>query len=453
MQHPPGPRGREVLGFFGKGSLNGTLTFLEQTARKYGPISSFRILTKRIFLVDDADLIKDILVTRQHEFLRDSGATLLRELVGDGLLTRDEPLHRERRRVLQPAFHKDQIASYASAMTGESEEVGNGWASKSEIDVRMEMRRLTLSIVGATLFGTEFRGSADRVATVLGRVAKRAAWLGPAFTFIEPAVLAYRRYFPHASSLFFRAERAELEQIIAPIVHQRRGRESRDVLSLILNGRSETDAPLSDEDIKNEVVTFILAGHETTATALAWTWYLLSANPACTERMCAELDLVLAGRLPTLADVPLLPYTANVFKEAIRLYPPALLFARRPKSTIQLGGFEIEPGQSIFLSPYITQRNPRYFVRPESFEPERWDEPEPPKFSYFPFGGGAKMCIGDSFAQLEGLLVLATLARRWKLTRDAQSPIHIGRGMLLAPDGPMLMRPVSRIGVVRPVMV
>jgi cytochrome P450 len=444
MQHPPGPRGRKALGFFGAGSVGGMLTFFEETARRYGPISSFRLLHKRIYLVDDAELVQELLVTRQHEFIRDTGATLGRELVGDGLLTREEPLHRERRRILQPAFHRDQIASYAAAMTDECEQLSREWENKETLDIRMEMRRLTLAIVGATLFGTDFRDSAEQIASVLQRVARKGRWLAPAITFIEPLVLAYRRLIPHGRSLFFPREREELQRIVAPIIAQRRDTGKRDVLSLILNQRLEGDAPLSDEDVVNEAVTFVLAGHETTAVALTWTWYLLAQHPQVTARLHAELDDVLGGRTPQLDDVPRLPYTANVFKEAMRLYPPALLFARRPKKDVEFGGYRIARGQSIFVSPYITQRNPRYFERPESFEPERWEHINIPKFAYFPFGGGAKMCIGEPFARMEGLLALATLASRWTLQRDNKEPVGIGNGAVLNPDQAIIMRLEAR---------
>ncbi len=420
------------------------LTFFENTARRYGPISSFRLLHKRIYLLDDAELVQELLVTRQHEFVRDTGATIVRELVGDGLVTREEPLHRERRRILQPAFHRDQIASYAAVMTEECKRLSSEWEQAESFDIRREMRRLTLAIVGGTLFGTDFRDSAEQIAGVLQGVARKGTWLAPAITFIEPLVLAYRRTIPHGRSLFFPRERAELERIVAPVIAKRRGSGKRDVLSLILNQRQEGDAPLSDEDVQNEVVTFVLAGHETTAVALTWTWYLLAQHGRVAARLHAELDEVLGGRTPQLDDVPRLSYTANVFKEAMRLYPPALLFARRPKTDVDFGGYRIARGQSIFVSPYITQRNPNYFERPESFEPERWENGSIPKFAYFPFGGGAKICIGEPFARLEGVLALATLAQKWTLRRDTDAPIGIGNGAVLNPDQAIIMRPVAR---------
>ena len=445
MRHPPGPRGRDVWGFFGKGSVGGTLEFLANCAKSYGRISSFRLLHKRFYLVDDAELIRELLVTRQHEFVRDAGATLLRELVGDGLITREEPLHKERRRVLQPAFHKDQVAAWADIMATEAGRLVEAWTLRSDFDIRAEMRRLTLGIVGATLFGADFGGSAQQIAAVLERVAAKSRWLGPAFTLIEPLVLGYRKLAPRGPSLFFRPEREKLDRVVTPIIAERRKTGRRDILSLILTERSETGAPLAQEDVRNELVTFVLAGHETTSAALTWTWYLLAGHPRVEECLHAELDRALGGTdLPRLSDLSRLTYTANVFKEAMRLFPPAALFARRPKRTTEVGGYRIQSGESIFLSPYITHRNPRYFEQPDQFLPERWEQSAFPKFAYFPFGGGAKMCIGESFAQLEGVLALAILASRYRLVRQEQAPPKLGDAFVLTSREPIRMKAVAR---------
>jgi cytochrome P450 len=444
MTHPPGPRGLQALGFLGNGSMGGTVEFLERTAREYGSFSSFRILHKRIYLLDDAPLIGEILVARQHEFMRDSGATLLRELVGDGLLTREEPQHRERRRVLQPAFHKEQIASYASVMVSEADRIADEWKDTSTIDIRQQMRRLTLSIVGATLFGAEFRDEATQIANILDRVIRKSARIAPAFALLEPAALFYRRLFPSSRSVLFHRERQELEEVIAPILARRRDGNERDILSLLMSSPAEMNAGLSDTDLKNEAITFVLAGHETTSTALTWTWKLLAEHPAVAEKFYAEVDAVLGNRLPRLEDLPALTYTANVFKEAMRLYPPALLFARRPKNRLMFGGYQIERGESIFLSPFITQRNPRYFDAPEAFQPDRWNRPEPARFAYFPFGAGAKVCIGEPFARLEGVLALAVIGRKWQLLRDGQPPLEIRGGALPSAAQPVMMRTAAR---------
>ena len=426
---PPGPRGMAVLGF-----VRNPLRFLEAAARQYGPVSYFNILGQRVFLVDDAELIQEVLVTRQHLFDRDNGATLLRELVGDGLLTRDEPLHKERRRALQPAFHKMQVAGYAGVMARLSSE----WAPGSaRFDVAAEMKRLTLSIVGAALFGADFRVNADRIAEVLGQVIRRSRWIAPALPFLEPVARAYRRRWPRGVSLFFRQERAELERILKPVIKARRVTESDDVLSLLLG-------QLDDQDAVNEVVTLVLAGHETTATALTWAWHLIGGHPRVEEKLQREVDEVLVGRVPGFEDLARLTYTGMVFAEAMRLYPPAPAFGRRPKEDLSLGGYRVPARSSVFLSPYVTQRNGRYFERPANFEPERWEHPSHPKFAYFPFGGGAKMCIGDTFARMEGVLVLAAIVRKWRLVSEQAGTMGFNLGITLRPDRPVWMRREAR---------
>jgi cytochrome P450 len=429
---PPGPRGSDVFGFVSR-----PLSFLQETARRYGPISYLRVLNQRIYLVDEPEWIQDILVARQHLFVRDTGATLLRELVGDGLLTRDEPEHKERRRVLQPAFHRAQIASYADAMVRECMRASEPWNANSTIDIFAEMKRLTLAIVGATLFGADFRQSADRIAAVLQRVIRRSRWIAPGFALLEPVAQLYRGLLPRGPSLFFGSERAELESIVAPVIEARRRCGGTDVLTLLL-------AEFSDDDATNEIVTMVLAGHETTATALAWAWHLIGTHPEVEAGMIEEIDGLTANRDPCFEDLGQLSYTAMVFQESLRLYPPAPVFGRRPKEPVAFGGYDIPPGSSILLSPYITQRNERWFSNPDAFMPERWRNISMPKFAYFPFGGGAKMCIGESFARMEGVLVLATLARRWRFSAAGDSDVGMEAWVTLRPDRPVLMRAEAR---------
>jgi cytochrome P450 len=424
--------------------------YLFETSRRYGPIAGFRVLGARIYVIDEPKLIDEILVRRQHDFVRDTGATLLRELVGDGLVTSEEPRHRERRRMLQPAFHRAQIATYAGSMVDEAVRTAATWKLGNDIDIGIEMRRLTLAVVGTALFGADLHAGADAVAAVLRRVTQKATPIAPLLALCEPLIRAYRGAFPRGPSVFFGRERRDLERIIGPIVTRRRSTGGRDIVSLLLAERDERGASLSDLDLRNEVITLVLAGHETTATALTWAWYLLATHPAVAQQLHLELDTVLGDRDPTLDDIPQLTYTAAVFRETLRLYPPAPAFGRRPIVDVSLGGYLIPRGSSIFVSPYITQRSARWFVAPESFMPERWAGPEPPKFAYFPFGGGAKMCIGEPFSKLEGVLVLATLARRLRLELVDHTPVGLASSAILRPDRPILMRPQPRVQLDRP---
>ena len=444
MTVPPGPRGAELIGFFGIRYAPHTLGFLEQTARRYGPFSYFRLLHQHLYLADDADLIKDVLVTRQSHFGRDLGAVILRELVGDGLITRDEPQHRERRRVLQPAFHRDQIASYVTTMAEETVRALQQWPAGMPLNMGQQMRKITLAIIGSTLFGPEFRDSAGAVSTILELVMKRTGKIAPFLSLLKPMARGYRRVLPRGPSLFFASERAALDRILSPLIERRRGSASRDVLSLLLHLQESEEQSFSDEAIRNEIVTFVLAGHETTATALTWACYLLAAHPDVQNRLREEAVGVFGNRAPTMDDLPRLTYAASVFNETVRLYPPVPVFGRRVMETIELGGYIVPAGASVLLSTYVTSRNPRYFVEPAVFQPDRWSCAEqPPKFAYFPFGGGAKMCIGDTFAKTEGTLILSLLASRFRLFSDSSEPIPIGPRATLQPARPVLLRPES----------
>ena len=444
MKRPPGPRGLEVLGFLGRGNPGGTLLFLAWMAKRYGPVSYFRLLNQQFYLVDHPELIHEILVTRQHSFVRDTGAALLRELVGDGLLTREEPRHAERRRILQPAFHRAQIWSYAEAMIQESRRVSGEWRNDQDLDINQAMKRLTLSVVGRALFGTDFGASADQIAFVLQRVIRKSSRIAPAFALFEPVASVYRRYVPRGRSLFFQRERAALERIIEPILAVRRRQQRTDIVSLLLAAREEDGAPLSGDDIRNEVITLVLAGHETTATALSWTWSLLSRHPKVQSQLEAEVDSITGNRDLTPNDFEKLTYTSMVFKESMRLYPPALAFGRRPKQTLEIGGYTVPKGATVMLSPYITHRNERYFPEADTFKPERWLNFTPPKTAYFPFGAGAKMCIGDAFARMEGTLILAEISRRWRFEYSGTGSPEMTSGLLLRPDRAIRMKASAR---------
>ncbi len=444
MKKPPGPRGRDVLGFFGRGSSLRTLGFLRQTAREYGPISYFRLFHQHTYLIDDAELVKEVLVNQQHRFGRDVGATVLRELVGDGLITREEPLHKERRRVLQPAFHKDQVASFVDLTAGECSEALPRWQDGIAINVGDELRRLTLSIIGASLFGPEFRGNAEAISAILGRVMSRARGVAPLVTFLKPLTRVYRRVLPNGPSLFFQSERTELDRILQPLIEGKQNRGGRDVLSLLLAQYENESRLLTDSDIRNEIVTFVLAGHETTATALTWACYLLARRPEIQEKLAAEAASVLADRQPTSEDLPQLAYASMVFNETLRLFPPVPFFGRRAVEPVDLAGYTIPRGATVLLSPYITQRNERYFEDSESFLPDRWRTAGQPKFAFFPFGGGAKICIGEPFARTEGTLILTEIMRRFELAPDLPGEVGMNPRVTLAPARPVIVVPQLR---------
>jgi cytochrome P450 len=440
----PGPRGKEALRFLGFGSSGGMLEYFAETARCYGPIAQLRVLGQTIVLLDDADLIAEVLQNQQHLFTRDTGAALLREITGDGVLTLDDPHHLQRRRLLQPAFHRAQIAHYTEHMVTLSERAASEWCEGAELDLSAAMMRLTLAIVGASLFGGEVT-KAEEIAAVVSAIGRRGGRLQPVVAALAPLMLGVRRHLPQNLRLVFGRERATLERIVDPIVAQRRRRagDELDLLAMLLAARDEGGGSLSDIDIRNELITFVLAGHETTSSALTWAWYLLGHHPEIETCFHRELDDVLGDRAPTIDDVGRLRYTANVFAEALRLYPPAAAFARRPTQRVTLGEYSVPRHASVFMSPYVTHRNARYFNDPLAFRPERWNGTPPPKFAFFPFGGGAKMCIGEAFARAEGVLVLATIGRRWRM-RIAAGEITPAPSALLRPSRPVVVRIESR---------
>jgi cytochrome P450 len=418
---------------------------LSDLSQRYGPVSSFPLGRGRIVLVDDPASIETILVSRQHDFVRDTGATLLRELVGEGLLTTEDPAHLARRRLMQPAFHRSRVAAYAEAIVDETERVTDAWDPSRAFDVGADMAQLTLAAVGRALFGADLRDEARAISAVLAGVLRRGASLGALLAFATPLLGPLHRAFPKRASILFPRERAELERIVGPVIASRRhSPDGEDLLSLLLAARDDAGTALDDAAVRNEVVMLILAGHETTANALTWTWYLLAQHPDVEARLHAELDAVLGGRRPAFSDVPNLRYTAQIFDETLRLFPPASAFARRPVHAVELGGYRIPRMTSVFVSPFVTQRNERNFANALAFEPGRWEAAAPPKFAYFPFGGGSKMCIGEPFARMEAVLAIASIASRFRLRRTDSEPIAPAAQALLRPARPVMVEALTR---------
>ncbi len=442
---PPGPGFAGGVAFLRAAGSGRILDFFGDLAARYGPLASVPLGLQRIVLATDPALVEEILVTRQHEFVRDTGATLLRELVGEGLLTTDDPAHLERRRLMQPAFHRARVSRYGEIVVSETERVLATWRGSASIDVGAEMAKLTLAAVGAALFGTDLRAGAADVADVLARVSRRGGRLAALLAFAGPLLRPLHAAFPRRASFLFPRERARLEAIVAPLVaRERAAGGGDDLLALLLAARDDGGRGLDDAAVRNEICMLILAGHETTATALTWTFALLAQHRDVAARLHAEIDTVCGGRRPTVEDLPRLPYVARVFDETLRLYPSAAAFARRPMRAIDLGGYRIPAGASIFVSPYLVQRDARYFREPLAFAPDRWETATHPKFAFFPFGGGSKMCIGEPFARMEALLAIATIAGAYALERTDDEPLDISARGLLRPARPVMLAAVER---------
>jgi cytochrome P450 len=395
---------------------------------RYGDLVYFEFGPQPMFLVNNPDYIRDVFVTHNRKFMKGEGLQRAKRLLGEGLLTSEGEFHLRQRRLAQPAFHRQRIAGYAATMVEYAGRACDRWRAGETRDVAREMMRLTLAIAGKTLFDANVEGEADEIGKALTTT----------FELFNTLTLPFRQLLerlPLPASKRFVKARERLDATIYRIINERRagGEDRGDLLSMLIAARDEEGdgSGMTDEQLRDEAMTIFLAGHETTANALTWTWYLLSQHPEIEARFHAEVDQALKGALPTAEDFPRLRYTEMVFAEAMRLYPPAWVIGRRALGDFQIDGYKIPARSILLISPYVTHHDARFFPDPYRFDPERWS-PEAresrPKFSYFPFGGGPRVCIGESFAWMEGALVLATIAQRFR--------------MRLAPGHPVEMRPL-----------
>jgi cytochrome P450 len=417
---PPGPR-RPILGAL-VGPRRDPLDMLSRFARDYGDVTFFRLGSERCYFITNPQHVRDVLVTHQKNFTKSRGLERAKKLLGDGLLTSEDPHHLRQRRLLQPAFHRDRIAGYAAVMSDNAARMRARWQHGQTFDVAKEMMRVTLAIVGKTLFDTDVESDADEVGIAVTAVLE-SFWMN----LLPGADLLERLPIPTLRRAT--AARLRLDALIYKMIADRRasGRDHGDLLStLVATQDDDGTGGLTDQQVRDEAMTLLLAGHETTANALTWAWYLLSQNPAAEAALHAELDRVLDERVATIADIPGLPYVERVITESMRLYPPAWIVGRRAIADYSIGGYEIPARAIIFMSPFVMQRDARFFPEPLRFNPDRWTpdfKAALPKFAYFPFGGGARQCIGEHFAWMELIVVLASAAARWQLTVVPNHPV------------------------------
>jgi cytochrome P450 len=419
---PPGPKPsllNQLIYWPGRNPLQ----FFTGLQRTYGDIASYRMGAEQIFFVSDPNLIKDILVTHNRNFRKGRGLERAKRLLGEGLLTSEGAVHLRQRRLMQPAFHRDRIAQYGRTMVEYADRMRNAWVDGATLDVSREMSRLTLSIAGKTLFDLDVESQAAEVGAALTDVMK-SFWT---------AMLPFIDVLEHLPILRLRraqAARKRLDAIIYGMIAERRasGLDRGDLLSMLLLAQDEEDQNrgMSDRQVHDEAMTILLAGHETTANALTWTWYLVSGAPEVEKRLHDEVDRVLQGRLPALADIPSLPFVERIVTEAMRLYPPAWIVGRRAIDAYPIDRFVAPPRALFLMSQWVVHRDARHYPDPERFDPDRWTpafRAALPKFAYFPFGGGPRQCIGESFAWMELVLVVATIAQRWSLKLVPGHPV------------------------------
>jgi cytochrome P450 len=412
----PGPR-RRYIGEFALSIIRRPLDFFDGLKRDYGDLAGFHIGKHPVVLVSDPELIRDVLVTHGRLFVKGRSLERAKILLGEGLLTSEGEVHLRQRRLAQPAFHRARIAAYADAMSDYAQRRADRWRDGQEIDVSREMAAYTLAVVGRTLFDADIEGEAPEIGQALTAAID-------AFNLSVLPFFELLERLPLPTTLRFRRGRDRLDATIYRLIAERRasGEDRGDLLSMLLLAHdTEGDGTgMSDRQLRDEAMTLLLAGHETTANLLAWSWYLLSRHPEAEARLHAEVDGVRSERLGA-DDLARLPFTRAVLAEAMRLYPPAWMLGRRVTVPYRIGEHELPKNTVLLMGQWIVHRDPRWWPEADQFRPERWMpggsalDPARPKFAYFPFGAGTRVCIGEQFAWLEGTLALATMARRWRL--------------------------------------
>jgi cytochrome P450 len=414
---------------------------LQERAARLAPLTRFDLVNLPLFSVSDADLVHEILVSQSDNFVKgESTSAFLRQLLGNGLLTAEGELHKHHRKLLAPAFAAKRVAAYGEVMVEETMRSLAEWRDGHAVEVVPEMMKLTLAIAGRTLFNADVRGDAamiDRGLT-MAMESVQAALTSPLQVPFEV---------PLPRNLKMRRAVAMLDSVVYRLIGERRsgGVDHGDVMSMLLLTRAEDGSGLSDVQVRDEVMTMILAGHETTANALAWTLYLLGRHPEVRATMTAEVDRVLAGRAVTVDDLPQLPYTLSVLEETLRLYPPAWITSREAVREVRLGGYTFAPKTIFTINIRGVHRRPEYYPEPEAFRPERMSAAEKkarPRNRYLPFGAGPRVCIGAHFALMEAHLILATLAQHAALAPHSHAVVEPEPLLTLRPstDLPMQVR-------------
>ena len=435
---PPGPDLSRLAAL--RAFRSDPLGLLERLSA-YGDVATIDVPGSAAYLLNHPDLVRDVLVTGHRSFHKGPTIQAAKMLLGVSLLTSEDETHLRRRRLIQPMFHHERIATYAASMVRFAERATERWGDGEEVDIQAEMSALTLAVVGDTLFGTDVDerqsatvrraltdtlGMFDRVYSPLFRLLVRLP---------SPTMRRYRRV------------ESDLNRVITEMIAERRaaGASGDDLLSLLLRAR-EDGAGMTDDQVRDEALTLFLAGHETTAIALTWTWWLLSRSPDAEGRLHAELDGVLPDRMPSVGDLPNLPYTQAVISESIRLRPPAWAIGRTAIAGHRANGYAIDQGSIVVVSPWLLHHDPRWWPAPGAFRPERWldDDPERPRYAFIPFGGGPRVCIGEPFARPEAAMLLASIARRWRFASPADREPGLQAVITLRPRGGLPMVALRR---------
>jgi len=427
---PPGPKGT-LLGGNVRQFRAGLLSFLLETAREYGPLASFRIGPRRVFLASGHDLIEQVLVTDAKHYIKHFGARAFKPVLGNGLVTSEGAFWHRQRKLVQPAFLNARVRSYVPIMVELTNQMLSSWTSGKRVQIDFEFEALTSKIALKTLFDLDDHGDRERFDGVLKL----------AFDLMNARLrrtIKLPLWVPTPANLRLQRAVAELDQTVQGFIAAGRSRQQHgnDLLSRLLLARYEDGKPMNDRQLRDEAMTLYLAGHETTALTLAWSWYLLSQHRNVEETLVSEWKRVLKGATPTAQHLQRLPYTAAVIAESMRLFPPVYVIGREATTELELGGYRVKPGYTVLMSQWVNHRDPKYFPDPEDFRPERWQDglaKRLPKFAYYPFGGGQRICVGSTFALIEATIVLAAVGQHYRFTVDPDAVIDVKPQITLLP--------------------
>jgi cytochrome P450 len=402
-------------------------------ARDYGDFVPVRLGRRRLVIVSDPDAIEEVLVPRSRDFVKHFGLQLTRQLLGNGLLNSEGDFWLRQRRLAQPAFLRNRLLGYAPIMVGLTQKMlADDWHDGRRIDVHAEMSQLTSAIALKTLFDLDSAQDRDAYTDALRDVFHL---LAARFSRLVPVP----HWFPTPHNVRLWRALARVRGLVDGFIRQGQDRKEAgdDLLSRLIQAQDEDGSRMTDRQLRDEAMTLYLAGHETTALTLAWAWYALARHPHVEDRLVSEWQTVLAGRAPTVEDLPRLTYTEHVIMEAMRLYPPVYLIGREATTDLELGGYFVRRGTTVFLSQWVTHRDGRFYEGPLEFRPERWADglaKRLPKYAYFPFGGGPRVCIGNGFAMMEAVLLLATFGQHYRFTLEPEPPVAFDLGITLLPE-------------------
>jgi cytochrome P450 len=442
MKTAPSPPGVPLLGHL-PAFRRDVLRLLLDGRRLCGDVVRYRLGPLLVQLACHPDHVKQVLVTHQHKYNKDTRSSAkIRALTGPGLLTSSGDAWLRQRRLTQPAFHQQQVAGYVGLMADAASAARDRWraaaASGQPLEVASEMMRLTFTIVGRALFGADLSADVEAVERAATQV------MAHIWSRLE-TIVELPSWLPTPGRTRFRRALAQLDDMVHRVIRARQcdaGGGTNLIADFLARRDPETGQGMSVEQLRNETITLLLAGHETTANALTWTWHLLAQHPDAAKRVRAEATAALGGRLPTADDLPKLAYTAMVLREALRLYPPIWIMERRVLEVDTIGGFDAPKGSSVVLSPFVTHRHPDFWDRPDEFDPERFTPKRiaaRPQYAYFPFGGGQRLCIGNHFAMAEALVILALLGREFRLEPLPGRPVEPQPGITLRARGGLWM--------------